>query len=133
MIDYLQRFLWIQQSLDCSVIKKSLFFFAWSSDVQSRDNQPRLQSPTPEERLFSVRIQFVEKVSDSTLNQLLDRLLREKIITMEEMEAARLKPRAERARDVIDLVRNKGERASSFLIDALRKLDKHLFDTLGLS
>lgn len=75
----------------------------------------------------------MEKVSDSTLNQLLDSLLQEEIITMEEMEVARLKPRAERARHVIDVVRNKGEGASSFLIDALRKLDKHLFGSLGLS
>ncbi|XP_065326036.1 uncharacterized protein LOC135932533 [Pelmatolapia mariae] len=103
------------------------------TDVQSRDNQPRLQSLPADKRLFSVRIQFVEKVSDSTLNQLLDRLLQEEIITMEEMEAARIKPRAERARDVIDVVRNKGERASSFLIDALCELDKHLFGSLGLS
>ncbi|CAI5657607.1 unnamed protein product [Oreochromis niloticus] len=103
------------------------------TDVQSRDNQPRLQSLPPDKRLFSVRIQFVEKVSDSTLNQLLDRLLQEEIITMEEMEAARIKPRAERARHVIDVVRNKGRRASSFLIDDLCELDQYLFDTLGLS
>ncbi|XP_065326083.1 NACHT, LRR and PYD domains-containing protein 12-like [Pelmatolapia mariae] len=102
-------------------------------DVQSRDNQPRLQSLPADKRLFSVRIQFVEKVSDSTLNQLLDRLLQEEIITMEEMEAARIKPRAERARDVIDVVRNKGERASSFLIEFLCELDKHFFGSLGLS
>uniref|UniRef100_A0A669C8P8 CARD domain-containing protein n=1 Tax=Oreochromis niloticus TaxID=8128 RepID=A0A669C8P8_ORENI len=63
-----------------------------------------MASLPPDKRLFSVRIQFVEKVSDSTLNHLLDRLLQEEIITMEGMEVARIKPRAER-------------------------LDKHLFGT----
>lgn len=113
--------------------QESLFFFARSSDVQSRDNQPRLQSLPPGKRLFSVRQQFVKKVSKSTLNQLLDSLLQKDIIDMEEMEAAKIKRRAERARHVIDVVQNKGRRASSFLIDALCELDKHLFDTLGLS
>lgn len=103
------------------------------TDVQSRDNQPRLQSLPPGNRLFSVRKQFVQKVSESTLNELLDSLYQEKIISKEEMEAAKIKPRAERARHVIDVVRNKGRRASSFLIDELCELDEHLFDTLGLS
>lgn len=75
----------------------------------------------------------MKKVSDSTLNELLDSLYQEEIIDMEEKEAAKIKTGPERARDVIDVVRNKGEKPSSFLIRDLHKLDPYLFDTLGLS
>uniref|UniRef100_A0A3Q2VBU1 CARD domain-containing protein n=1 Tax=Haplochromis burtoni TaxID=8153 RepID=A0A3Q2VBU1_HAPBU len=69
----------------------------------------------------------------STVNQLLDSLLQQGIINKEEMDSARIKPRADRARDVIDVVRNKGEEASSSLIDGLRELDPYLSETLHLS
>uniref|UniRef100_A0A3Q4GLE7 CARD domain-containing protein n=1 Tax=Neolamprologus brichardi TaxID=32507 RepID=A0A3Q4GLE7_NEOBR len=82
--------------------------------------------------LFAVRKQFVDQVSDSTVNQLLDSLLQQGIINKEEMDSARIKPRADRARDVIDVVRNKGEEASSSLIDGLRELDPYLSETLHL-
>uniref|UniRef100_A0A3P9CDS2 CARD domain-containing protein n=1 Tax=Maylandia zebra TaxID=106582 RepID=A0A3P9CDS2_9CICH len=79
------------------------------------------------------RKQFVDQVSDSTVNQLLDSLFQQGIINMEEMDSARIKPRADRARDVIDVVRNKGEEASSSLIDGLRELDPYLSETLHLT
>uniref|UniRef100_I3KS50 CARD domain-containing protein n=2 Tax=Oreochromis TaxID=8139 RepID=I3KS50_ORENI len=85
-----------------------------------------------DKHLFAVRKQFVDQVSDSTVNQLLDNLLQQGIINKEEMDSARIKPRADRARDVIDVVRNKGEEASSSLIDGLRELDPYLSETLHL-
>uniref|UniRef100_A0A3Q0RT09 CARD domain-containing protein n=1 Tax=Amphilophus citrinellus TaxID=61819 RepID=A0A3Q0RT09_AMPCI len=84
-------------------------------------------------RLLSVRTQFVEKVSGSTLNQLLDSLLQRGIINEGEMDSARIKPKADRARDVIDVVRNKGAEASNSLINDLRELDPYLSETLHLS
>uniref|UniRef100_A0A3Q0RYT7 CARD domain-containing protein n=1 Tax=Amphilophus citrinellus TaxID=61819 RepID=A0A3Q0RYT7_AMPCI len=91
-----------------------------------------MASLPPDKRLLSVRKQFVEKVSGSTLNQLLDSLLQRGIINEEEMDSARIKPKADRARDVIDVVRNKGAEASSSLIDDLQDLDPHLSETLHL-
>ncbi|XP_076730362.1 uncharacterized protein LOC143412701 [Maylandia zebra] len=104
-----------------------------SDVVQTRDNRLRLQSLPPDKHLFFIRKQFVDQVSDSTLNQLLDSLFQQGIINMEEMDSARIKPRADRARDVIDVVRNKGEEASSSLIDGLRELDPYFSETLHVS
>ncbi|XP_067429420.1 NACHT, LRR and PYD domains-containing protein 12-like isoform X1 [Thunnus thynnus] len=98
-----------------------------------RENLARTQSRSPSDRLLSVRTQFVERVSDQTLNRLLDHLLQRGFISEEEMESARAKSRADKARDVIDMVRNKGAEASSFLITNLRKLDAHFSKTLDLS
>lgn len=74
----------------------------------------------------------MKRISDSTLKQLLDSLLQQRILNMGEMESARIKPRDDRARDVIDMVLNKGQRASSTMIDALCKLDPCLSETLKL-
>ncbi|XP_019201067.2 uncharacterized protein LOC100697750 [Oreochromis niloticus] len=101
--------------------------------LQRTHSRSRLQSFPPDKHLFAVRKQFVDQVSDSTVNQLLDNLLQQGIINKEEMDSARIKPRADRARDVIDVVRNKGEEASSSLIDGLRELDPYLSETLHLS
>uniref|UniRef100_A0A3Q2V288 CARD domain-containing protein n=1 Tax=Haplochromis burtoni TaxID=8153 RepID=A0A3Q2V288_HAPBU len=87
----------------------------------------------PDKHLLFIRKQFVDQVSDSNLNQLLDSLFQQGIINMEEMDSARIKPRADRARDVIDVVRNKGEEASSSLIDGLRELDPYFSETLHVS
>lgn len=85
------------------------------------------------ERLLSVRTQFINGVSDPTLNQLLDRLLQRSVINEEEMDSTKKKSKADKARDVIDIVRNKGTEASSFLITDLCKLDTCLSKTLNLS
>lgn len=74
----------------------------------------------------------MEKVSDSTLNQLLDSLFQRRILNMGEMESARIKPRDDRARDVIDMVLRKGQKASSSMIKALCELDPCLSNTLNL-
>ena len=83
--------------------------------------------------LLSGRSQFVSSVSDSILNQLLDGLLERGVIDQEEMDSARTRTRADKARAVIDMVQNKGTRASSFLIEVFRTLDPHLSETLQWS
>ena len=88
---------------------------------------------SPQSMLLSGRSQFASSVSDPILNQLLDQLLEQGIINQEEMESARTRTRADKARAVIDMVQNKGTRASSFLIEVFRTLDPHLSETLQWS
>lgn len=98
------------------------------------ENVPGPQSGSPQSRLLSVRPQFIEAVSDTVLNQLLDQLLQRGIINHGEMDSARTtRTRADKARAVIDMVRNKGTQASSSLIEDLSRLDSHLSETLKLS
>nr|XP_020450665.1 NACHT, LRR and PYD domains-containing protein 12-like isoform X3 [Monopterus albus] len=112
----------------------------WTRHVDLTDADPgpsndclqRLQSRSPERRLFSVRAKFTKNVSEQILNQLLDHLLQEGFICQEEMESARAKTRADRARTVIDWVRMRGPQASSFLIAQVRELDPCLSSTLKL-
>uniref|UniRef100_A0A3B4UXT3 CARD domain-containing protein n=1 Tax=Seriola dumerili TaxID=41447 RepID=A0A3B4UXT3_SERDU len=85
-----------------------------------------------EDRLFLVRTQFINRVSDALLNQLLDKLLERGVVTDDEMQSARTKTRAEKARDVIDTVRRKGTEASSVLIAALYEVDQCLSRVLAL-
>ncbi|XP_029380343.1 NLR family CARD domain-containing protein 3-like, partial [Echeneis naucrates] len=85
-----------------------------------------------EERLCAVRAELIQRVSDTVLNQLLDKLLQRGVIGDAEMESARTKSRAEKAKDVIDSVRRKGREASSFLIAALCQLDEWLSRELSL-
>ncbi|XP_042281110.1 uncharacterized protein LOC121906349 [Thunnus maccoyii] len=99
-----------------------------------RENQQRTQSlPEDEEkRLRSVRKEFIKRVSDPVLNYLLDALLHDKVITSGEMESIQIKPRADRARQLIDTVLKKGKEACKILIDALCKVDPFLSETLEL-
>ncbi|XP_029353106.1 uncharacterized protein LOC115038405 isoform X2 [Echeneis naucrates] len=85
-----------------------------------------------EEKLCAVRAEFIQRVSDTVLNQLLDKLLERGVISDAEMESARTKSRAEKAKDVIDSVRRKGSEASSFLISALCQLDPCVSRELSL-
>uniref|UniRef100_A0A665UEZ4 CARD domain-containing protein n=1 Tax=Echeneis naucrates TaxID=173247 RepID=A0A665UEZ4_ECHNA len=83
-------------------------------------------------KLCAVRAEFIQRVSDTVLNQLLDKLLQRGVISDEEMESARTKSRPEKAKDVIDSVRRKGEEASSILIAALCQLDPCVSRELSL-
>ncbi|XP_051241868.1 baculoviral IAP repeat-containing protein 3 [Dicentrarchus labrax] len=96
-------------------------------NVQVEDSVPA------QERLLSVRTEFINRVSDPALNQLLDKLLHRGIINDEEMQSARIKVQAEKARDIIDTVRKKGTRASSVLIAALCEVDPCISTELNLS
>ncbi|KAK9528068.1 hypothetical protein VZT92_014566 [Zoarces viviparus] len=86
-----------------------------------------------DQKLFSVRTQFVNRVSDSVLNQLLDKLLEHRVITDAEMQSTRTKHGADKARDMIDTVRRKGSEACSVLIAALREVDEWLYTALNFS
>ncbi|XP_028455928.1 E3 ubiquitin-protein ligase TRIM47-like isoform X1 [Perca flavescens] len=93
---------------------------------------PRRNDPA-EDRLWRVRPEFVKRVSDPVLNQLLDKLLERGVITDGEMQSARTqRGRADKARDVMDTVRRKGRAASSVLIAALCELDPVLSRELRL-
>uniref|UniRef100_A0A8D0CW54 CARD domain-containing protein n=1 Tax=Sander lucioperca TaxID=283035 RepID=A0A8D0CW54_SANLU len=77
-----------------------------------------------EKKLFKVRKGFVEGVSDANLNQLLDKLLHVGVINDEEMQSVNTKTRADKARDLIDTVRRKGNKASLLLMDTLHNTFK---------
>ncbi|CAK6983873.1 uncharacterized protein LOC128366930, partial [Scomber scombrus] len=87
----------------------------------------------PAEKLLLAREQFVSRVSEANLNLLLDKLLGFGVINDGEMESARTETRANKAREVIDMVRRKGSEASSCFIVALRVVDPILSRLLNLS
>ncbi|XP_068586043.1 uncharacterized protein [Cebidichthys violaceus] len=76
---------------------------------------------------------FIIRVSDPVLNHLLDKLLEHGVITDAEMQSARTKDRADKARDVMDTVRRKGPEACSVLITALCEVDPYLYTALNFS
>uniref|UniRef100_A0A7N6AN62 CARD domain-containing protein n=1 Tax=Anabas testudineus TaxID=64144 RepID=A0A7N6AN62_ANATE len=70
--------------------------------------------------LLSARTQFVHRVSETLLDQLLKTLLECRVITEDEVEeVAETEIRAVKAQMLIDTVRRKGSKASSALIAAL--------------
>ncbi|CAK6983988.1 caspase b-like [Scomber scombrus] len=85
-----------------------------------------------DEKLKSVRTQFIERVTDSNLNTLLGKLLEQGIINDGEMESAENPIRAKKAGALIDMVRKKGAEASSALITALCEVDPFLSKLLNL-
>uniref|UniRef100_A0A672HAP3 CARD domain-containing protein n=2 Tax=Salarias fasciatus TaxID=181472 RepID=A0A672HAP3_SALFA len=87
---------------------------------------------TAQEKLFQVRSSFVDKVSDPVLNKLLDELLHCGVLTDSENEVLRAKPRADKARELIDTVRKKGVDASTELIKVLKANDPYCCRELGL-
>ncbi|XP_032374961.1 NACHT, LRR and PYD domains-containing protein 12 isoform X7 [Etheostoma spectabile] len=96
------------------------------------DIVPAVDSVPADKKLFSVRIQFLNRVTDPVLNQLLDQLLERHVINDAEMQSVRAKSREDKARDVIDTVRRKGAEACRVLIAALREVDPCLFRVLNL-
>ena len=86
-----------------------------------------------EEMLRLAGFDFIERVTDATIQRLLDKLLSEKVLNDAETEAVREeKGRAHRARRLIDMVRRKGDEASLKMISALHQLDPNLHQHLGL-
>lgn len=86
------------------------------------------------EELKAVRIEFIEKVSPTVIEQLLDHLLQDKVLNSGEEEAITEAhdTRAKRARILIDSVWKKGDEASWKMITYLQQRDKMLFKELGL-
>ncbi|XP_019134321.1 caspase recruitment domain-containing protein 8 [Larimichthys crocea] len=101
--------------------------------VPEEDRVPAEVTVPADQRLFSVRTEFIDRVSGPVLNQLLDKLLARGIINDHETESVRGKVRADKARDLIDTVRNKGAEGSSVLIAALCEVDPCLSRELNLS
>ncbi|XP_016519184.1 protein NLRC3-like isoform X5 [Poecilia formosa] len=88
-----------------------------------------------EKKLFKVRPEFVKRVSEENLIQLLDGLetdgvfnLLEKRAKLEENQST-----ANKARETIDAVRMKGQTASEMMIKRLQHIDPTLSNQLGLS
>uniref|UniRef100_A0A096MFX1 NACHT domain-containing protein n=1 Tax=Poecilia formosa TaxID=48698 RepID=A0A096MFX1_POEFO len=88
-----------------------------------------------EKKLSDVRSEFVERVSEEILNQLLDGLEADGVFTHLGMEdiLQRNQTRANKARATIDEVRMKGQRASRLMIKRLHLIDPTLSNQLGLS
>ncbi|KAF3703930.1 Caspase-1 [Channa argus] len=88
---------------------------------------------TAEDKLKTVRSQFIDRVSVPVVYKLLDHLLDGGMINEGEMEViGGTGNRADKARAVIDTVRRKGPAASSVLISALREVDPCLSKELNL-
>ncbi|XP_040901684.1 caspase a [Toxotes jaculatrix] len=88
-----------------------------------------------DKELAKVRKKFVERVSKEVINQLLDDILEDHIVNDGEKESIieENSTRADKARCLIDTVRNKGDAASRKLIAHLQKRDPTLYTQLGLS
>ncbi|XP_007544498.1 uncharacterized protein LOC103132638 [Poecilia formosa] len=90
------------------------------------------ESLSAEEKLRSVRPDFIDHVSNPVLDKLLDELQHCRVISDAEADQIRTKPRAEKARELIDTVRKKGAEASSRMTSALCSNDPYLSSELGL-
>ncbi|XP_026218013.1 NACHT, LRR and PYD domains-containing protein 12-like [Anabas testudineus] len=102
-------------------------------DLTGTDPPEAAETVPAEQKLKSLRIQFIDRVSRPVLRRLLDKLLERGVITDGEMEEIAEKPiRAEKARVLIDTVRKKGIEASLALIDALCVVDPCLSAELKL-
>lgn len=108
----------------------------WDCQASSSSNTEPFRPPPPstaEKQLASVRAEFVCRVSESVLNQLLDRLLQINIINDVERECAGAKPRLARAEYVVDTVMRKGPRACAQLLKDFCELDLFLSEYFKLS
>ncbi|XP_007576382.2 protein NLRC3-like [Poecilia formosa] len=85
-----------------------------------------------EEKLLKVRSEFVRRVSEEILTQLLDGLETEGVFNRLEKRDILVKNQA-RASSTIDAVMRKGSRACEMMIQQLQLLDPALSDQLGLS
>ncbi|XP_062292804.1 NACHT, LRR and PYD domains-containing protein 1b allele 5-like [Scomber scombrus] len=104
-----------------------------SRGISQQGNHPAEDIIPAEERLRSIRTEFVTRVSEPNLDKLLDKLLEFGVLNDDEMQLASTKTGANKARDVIDMVRRKGTEASSRFIAALRVVDPNLSRQLNLS
>ncbi|XP_038126977.1 uncharacterized protein LOC119773864 isoform X2 [Cyprinodon tularosa] len=103
------------------------------SPASAEDKRPRLrESLSADEKLRTVRPDFIYQVSNPVLNKLLDELQHCRVITDDEAEDIRTRTRSEKARELIDSVRKKGAEASSKMISALCSNDQYLSNELGL-
>ncbi|XP_032444268.1 NLR family CARD domain-containing protein 3-like isoform X4 [Xiphophorus hellerii] len=88
-----------------------------------------------EENLFKVRSEFVKRVSEEILIQLLDNLETDGVFNLSEKRAILEGNQitANKARETIDAVRMKGQRASEMMIQHLHNIDPTLSKQLAFS
>ncbi|XP_018559071.1 caspase-1-like [Lates calcarifer] len=96
---------------------------AKTPNVQVWTPSPSWKNVPADDVLMSIRKEFIERVSEPVLDKLLDNLLPWRVITDSEVESVKGLSRGKKAREVIDMVRIKGPRASSALLVALCKED----------
>ncbi|XP_023268185.1 LOW QUALITY PROTEIN: uncharacterized protein LOC111659449 [Seriola lalandi dorsalis] len=86
-----------------------------------------------EEKLFSARAEFIARVSISVLKDLMDQLLKKRVINEREKESIPALPRADKAEGLIDMVLRKGNPACRLLIDTFCEVDPYLSAQLELN
>uniref|UniRef100_A0A673B6I4 CARD domain-containing protein n=1 Tax=Sphaeramia orbicularis TaxID=375764 RepID=A0A673B6I4_9TELE len=85
-------------------------------------------------RLGNVRTQLVDRLSLEVINQILDRLFEDGVLNEGEKDGIiqANQKRSDKARDLIDIVRKKGDVASEKMLDILQDRDPMLCSSLGL-
>ncbi|XP_014264233.4 protein NLRC3-like [Maylandia zebra] len=98
-------------------------------------DSPNQAACSAEKELARMRTQFVERVTAENLTQLLEALVIDNVLN--ELEKERIQEinqsRADKARDFIDIVKKKGEKACRIMISHLRTIDPTVSRQLGLS
>ncbi|KAL3999845.1 hypothetical protein ACER0C_007616 [Sarotherodon galilaeus] len=98
-------------------------------------DSPNQAARSAEKELARMRTQFVERVTAENLTQLLEALVTDNVLN--ELEKERIQEmnqtRADKARDFIDTVKKKGEKACRIMISHLRTIDPTVSCQLGLS
>ncbi|XP_072235799.1 NLR family CARD domain-containing protein 3-like [Leuresthes tenuis] len=104
--------------------------------VEHLEGPPTQAAPPPsaESELNRIRMEFVKRVTEEILKQLLDALLADGVFSDLEKEAIieDNQTRADKARRLIDDVRRKGEEACRKMMEHLQKLDRTLSSQLRL-
>ncbi|XP_076736845.1 protein NLRC3 [Maylandia zebra] len=98
-------------------------------------DSPNQASRSAEKELARMRTQFVQRVTAENFTQLLEALVTDNVLN--ELEKERIQEtnqtRADKARDFIDTVKKKGEKACRIMISHLRTIDPTVSCQLGLS
>ena len=103
---------------------------AGSYDLLPPDSE--YQKGSADEQLRFARLEFVEQVTMPVLDDLLDRLLKERVINEAERKAVKVEAvRKDRARATIDMVLRKGSLSCFVLKTVLAKYDPVLYTTLA--
>ncbi|XP_053183661.1 uncharacterized protein LOC128366925 [Scomber japonicus] len=102
-----------------------------STGISQQGNHPAEDVIPAEERLRSIRTQFVTRVPEPNLDKLLNKLLEFGVINDDEMQLASTKTGANKAREVIDMVRKRELKpAHALSLPSVRKLPLNLELTL---
>ncbi|KAM4538095.1 uncharacterized protein V3H82_023877 [Fundulus diaphanus] len=88
-----------------------------------------------ERRIKNMLLEFIRKVSNGTLEQLLKDLVADKVLTASERKAVveKNRTRVNKASCLIEMVKEKGSEASQKLLDHLQAIDAPLFSELELT